>query len=131
MLRLGRSRVAVTVETVMLVDSLQMTEQDRARVAERCLGCSETEIVVTHGTDTMVETAALLRGTGPARPSCSPAPWCPMPSAAPTACSISAAPCRSSKRSPGVYIAMNGTHFEWDKVRKNRTLGELCEALSP
>jgi len=60
MLRLGRSRVAVTVETVMLVDSLQMTEQDRARVAERCLVSAETHIVVTHGTDTMVETAAHL-----------------------------------------------------------------------
>jgi L-asparaginase/archaeal Glu-tRNAGln amidotransferase subunit D len=60
MLRLGRSRVAVTVETVMLVDSLQMTDEDRARVAERCLACAETHIVVTHGTDTMVETAAHL-----------------------------------------------------------------------
>src|SRR6476659_3151067 len=62
MLRLGRSRLDVAVETVMLIDSLQMTAAERARVAERCRECAETQIVVTHGTDTMVETAAALAG---------------------------------------------------------------------
>ena len=60
MLRLGRSRLDVAVETVMLIDSLQMTAGDRERIAERCRGCEETQIVVTHGTDTMVDTAAVL-----------------------------------------------------------------------
>src|SRR3954447_13378036 len=60
MLRLGRCRVPVAVETVMLVDSLQMTDDDRHRIADRCRTCTETQIVVTHGTDTMVETAAIV-----------------------------------------------------------------------
>src|SRR5687768_6303388 len=60
MLRLGRNRAPVTVETLMLVDSLNMDAADRTRIAERCLPCSERRIVITHGTDTMVETARAL-----------------------------------------------------------------------
>ena len=63
LLRLGRSRVELAVETLMMIDSLDMTENDRARIVKRCIECAEREIVVTHGTDTMVETAqALARG---------------------------------------------------------------------
>src|SRR5262245_36983404 len=60
MLRLGRCRVPVAIDTVMLVDSLQMTGADRRRIADRCRACEETQIVITHGTDTMVETAEVL-----------------------------------------------------------------------
>src|SRR5918992_5209970 len=60
MLRLGRCRAPVTVETLMLVDSLHMTAADRARIAERCRSAPEDRIVITHGTDTMVETARAL-----------------------------------------------------------------------
>ena len=60
MLGLGRCRVPVAIETVMLLDSLQMTDADRAAIADRCRACDETRIVITHGTDTMVETAAVL-----------------------------------------------------------------------
>src|SRR5436189_3411188 len=60
MLRLGRCRVPVEIETVMLVDSLHMRDEDRAAVAERCRNCDESRIVITHGTDTMVETARVL-----------------------------------------------------------------------
>src|SRR5258708_20883550 len=64
MLRLGRSRVAVAVETLMMIDSLEMTPADRARIAEACERAAETRILITHGTDTMVETAAVLAGDG-------------------------------------------------------------------
>jgi Asparaginase, N-terminal len=75
MLRLGRSRVDVTLTQLMLVDSLEMTDADRRRIVESCRTCAEDRIVVTHGTDTMVETAATLaRGTDGKR-SCSRAPW--------------------------------------------------------
>ena len=60
MLRLGRCRVPVTVETVMMVDSLEMTDADRRRIADACRRAPEDRIVITHGTDTMVETAAVL-----------------------------------------------------------------------
>src|SRR5262245_57581527 len=60
MLRLGRSRVDTTIETLMMIDSLDMTDTDRARTAAGCAQCSESRIVVTHGTDTMVETARAI-----------------------------------------------------------------------
>jgi hypothetical protein len=60
MLRLGRSRVEVAVETLMMIDSLDMNDQDCARIAREVRGCPESRVVITHGTDTMVETAAAL-----------------------------------------------------------------------
>src|SRR5205814_9624896 len=60
MLRLGRSRLAVTVRTLMMIDSLEMTDADRALVVEHCRRSAEEQIVITHGTDTMVETAGAL-----------------------------------------------------------------------
>src|SRR5436305_2957309 len=60
MLRLGRSRVDVSVRTLMMIDSLDMTDADRAIVAEPCRQAAETQIVTTHATDTMVDTAAAL-----------------------------------------------------------------------
>jgi L-asparaginase len=59
MLRLGRSRVDVALTTLMMIDSLDMTDADRARIVEGCRTCAEARIVITHGTDTMVETACL------------------------------------------------------------------------
>src|SRR3954468_22585932 len=60
MLRLGRARVEVSVRTLMMVDSLDMTDADREVIVRNCTQCDETCIVITHGTDTMVETAAAL-----------------------------------------------------------------------
>src|SRR3954465_2072981 len=60
MLRLGRSRVDVTIRTVMMIDSLEMTEPDRALIVQNCLQAPEDRIVITHGTDTMTETAVAI-----------------------------------------------------------------------
>src|SRR5215467_12259905 len=60
MLALGRCLLAVEIETLMMIDSLQMTDADRRAVLERCRAAAESRIVVTHGTDTMPETAAVL-----------------------------------------------------------------------
>src|ERR1700704_250771 len=60
MLRLGRSRIDVAISTLMMIDSLEMTTADRARIVEACERAAETRILITHGTDTMVETAAAL-----------------------------------------------------------------------
>ena len=61
MLRLGRCRLDVSIRTLMMIDSLDMTDADRALIVEQCRTAAETRIVITHGTDTMVETA---RGPG-------------------------------------------------------------------
>jgi L-asparaginase len=60
MLKRGRSRVPVTIRTIMMIDSLEITEADRALIVQNCLQAPEDRIVITHGTDTMTETAAAI-----------------------------------------------------------------------
>src|SRR5688572_10269485 len=60
LLTLGRSQVPVEIRTLMMIDSLEMTDQDRELIAYQCNQCEENKIVITHGTDTMAETAQLL-----------------------------------------------------------------------
>ena len=71
MLQRGRSRVQVTIRTVMMVDSLEMIDADRALIVQNCLQSAEDRIVITHGTDTMTETAAAV-----ARTLSLGKPWC-------------------------------------------------------
>src|ERR1700733_9618921 len=60
MLALGRSRLEVDVRTLMMIDSLEMKDSDRGLIAEQCLAAPGSRIVITHGTDTMAETARFL-----------------------------------------------------------------------
>ena len=60
LLSLGRSQVAVEIRTLMMIDSLEMTDHDRDLIAHQCNSCEENKIVITHGTDTMAETAQML-----------------------------------------------------------------------
>ena len=61
-LELGRSQLEVKIQTLMLIDSLKMTKQDRAIILENCKSTKENQIVITHGTDTMTKTAKILAG---------------------------------------------------------------------
>jgi L-asparaginase len=130
MLRLGRSRVALTVETLMMIDSLDMTDADRARIVDSCQRCPETRIVITHGTDTMVETAkAVAHGV---RDKTVVLTGAMVPYAFGSSdglFNLGSALSFAEVLPPGVYIAMNGQHFLWDRVRKNRETGvfELTE----
>jgi L-asparaginase len=124
MLRLGRSSVPVTVETVMLIDSLQMTDQDRLAVARRCQDCPESAIVITHGTDTMVETAAVLARNVPTKTIVLTGAMVPYAFGSSDGLfNLGSALSFVQLLPAGVYIAMNGTHFRWDRVRKNRERG--------
>jgi L-asparaginase len=124
MLRLGRCRVPVAVETVMLVDSLQMTDEDRARVAERCRASAESRIVITHGTDTMVETAAVLARSVPDKTIVLTGAMIPYAFGSSDGLfNLGSAVSFVQVLPPGVYLAMNGTHFTWDNVRKDRDRG--------
>ncbi|NIT88769.1 MAG: asparaginase, partial [Gemmatimonadetes bacterium] len=60
MLEMGRCRLDVRVRTLMMIDSLEMTDADRDLIANNCADAPEPQIVITHGTDTMVETARVL-----------------------------------------------------------------------
>jgi L-asparaginase len=131
MLRLGRSRLAVSVETVMMIDSLDMDDDRRRAIVERCRSRAERSIVVTHGTDTMVETARAIAGAGLAgRTIVLTGAMVPYAFGSSDGLfNLGSALSFAQVLPPGVYIAMNGRHFPWDQVRKNRELGVFERSL--
>ncbi len=64
MLKLGRCRLEISVRTLMMVDSLEMADADRALILQNCRQAAEERIVITHGTDTMAETAKVIGEAG-------------------------------------------------------------------
>jgi L-asparaginase len=128
MLKLGRSQVDVSVRTLMMVDSLAMTPDDRAIIVRNCLTCEESRIVVTHGTDTMVETAAALAAGVPGKTIVLTGAMVPYAFGSSDGLfNLGSALSLAQVLPPGVYVAMNGRHFAWDKVRKNRETGVFEE----
>ena len=124
MLRLGRCEVDVSVRTLMMVDSLAMTADDRAVIVRNCLTCKESRIVVTHGTDTMVETAAALAAGVPGKTVVLTGAMVPYAFGSSDGLfNLGSALSFVQVLPPGVYIAMNGRYFQWDQVRKNRDTG--------
>jgi L-asparaginase len=124
MLRLGRCRLEVAVETLMMIDSLDMTTADRVRMAEHCRSCDETQIVITHGTDTMVETAQTLADTVTGKTIVLTGAMVPYAFGSSDGLfNLGSALSFVQSLAPGVYIAMNGRCFRWDDVRKNREAG--------
>jgi L-asparaginase len=131
MLRLGRCRVPVAVETVMMVDSLEMTSRDREAIASRCRAAAEKWIVITHGTDTMVETAAVLAAAATGKSivlTGAMVPWAFTSSDG--LFNLGSALSFVQLLPPGVYVAMNGRCFSWDNVRKDREQG-IFERIKP
>ena len=124
MLRLGRSRVPVSVRTLMMIDSLDMTEADRELVVSQCSRCSDSRIVITHGTDTMVETAAAIARNVHGKTIVLTGAMIPYAFGSSDGLfNLGSALSFAQTLPPGVYIAMNGRHFAWDRVRKNREAG--------
>ena len=132
MLRLGRSHVEVTVRTLMMVDSLDMSESDRALIVEQCRNAAEPQIVVTHGTDTMVDTArALATASPPLAGKTIVLTGAMVPYAFGSSdglFNLGSALSFVQTLPAGVYVAMNGRCFEWNRVRKNRESG-VFEAI--
>ncbi|MFO7595781.1 MAG: asparaginase domain-containing protein [Desulfocurvibacter africanus] len=125
-LTLARCRAEFVVEVVMLKDSLDMTMEDRLLIRERCLAAPESRIVITHGTDTMADTARVLGPvvTGKAVAlvgAMIPYSFVHSDAGFNLGCAVTAVQCLP----PGVYVTMNGRIFTWDNVRKNREIGEF------
>ena len=124
MLRLGRSRVPVSIRTLMMIDSLEMTDEDRAIIVHNCAACDEARILVTHGTDTMVETAAALAAGVSGKTIVLTGAIVPYAFGSSDGLfNLGSALSFAQVLPPGVYIAMNGQFFPWDTVRKNRETG--------
>ena len=131
MLRLGRSRVQTTIRTVMMIDSLEMTEADRALIVQNCLQSDENRIVITHGTDTMTETAAAISKAVSGKTVVLTGAMIPYAFGSSDGLfNLGSALSFVQVLPPGVYISMNGKCFPWDRVRKNRERGEF-EEISP
>jgi L-asparaginase len=128
MLNQVRCRAKVVLEEIMLKDSLQMRSVDREEILERCASCPEGHIILTHGTDTMVETAGVLGSNLSGKTVVLVGALIPYAFGASDAlfnlgCAFSAV----QTLPKGVYITMNGKIFPWDHVRKNRESGEFEE----
>ena len=131
MLRRGRCRVPVAVEVLMLVDSLEMTAAHRATIAAACAACAERHVVITHGTDTMVETAAVLAADHALAGKSVVLTGAMVPYAFGSSdglFNLGSALSFAQALAPGVYVAMNGRVFPAGRVRKNRALGVFEEA---
>jgi L-asparaginase len=131
MLRLGRSRVAVTIRTVMMIDSLEMTDADRALIVQNCGQAEEDRIVITHGTDTMTETAAAIAHAITGKTVVLTGAMIPYAFGSSDGLfNLGSALSFAQVLPAGVYVAMNGKCFAWDRVRKNRERGEFEEIAS-
>jgi len=125
---LDEARVALPVRVVELMrkDSLELTDVDRALIANAAREASETRIVVTHGTDTMTETAKVLAAAVPGKTICLTGALSPARFAQTDApFNLGMAFATAQVAAPGVYIAMSGEVFDGLKVRKDRTAGKF------
>jgi len=128
LLEKGRCKIPVEIRTLMMVDSLQMTDGDRSLIAHQCRSCEETQIVVTHGTDTMSETAKVLADKVNNKTIVLTGAMIPIKFGSSDGLfNLGSALAFAQSLPHGVYVAMNGRFFNWDNVRKNKETGVFEE----
>jgi len=128
MLKLGRCNLELEVRTLMMIDSLDMTDDDRRIILEHCRNSEERRIVITHGTDTMVTTAKMLAGHVPGKTIVLTGAMVPYKFGSSDGLfNLGSALAFAQTLSAGVYVAMNGRCYEWNRVRKNRETGTFEE----
>lgn len=129
MLKLGRSNLDLEVRTLMMIDSLQMTDDDRQIILQQCRNAPESRIVITHGTDTMVRTAEALALDVTGKTIVLTGAMIPYKFGSSDGLfNLGSALAFAQTLPPGVYVAMNGRYFPWDRVRKNRQTGMFEES---
>jgi len=129
MLKLGRCNLDVQVRTLMMIDSLHMTDDDRQIILQQCRSAPESRIVITHGTDTMVETAGVLARRVTDKTIVLTGAMIPYKFGSSDGLfNLGSALAFAQTLPPGVYVAMNGRCFAWNRVRKNRKTGMFEEA---
>lgn len=121
---LGRSTLDVDIETLMMIDSLEMTDKDRNLIAEACEQSEADQILITHGTDTMVDTARALAERNSGKTIVLTGAMIPYKFGSSDGFfNLGSALAFVQTLPPGVYIVMNGRYFDWNKVRKNKQTG--------
>jgi L-asparaginase len=128
MLQRGRCMIDVSVEVLMMIDSLEMKESHRVRIVQACRDAVETQIVITHGTDTMVDTAQVLAEQLPGKTIVLTGAMVPYAFGSSDGLfNLGSALSFVQTLPPGVYIAMNGRYFTAGNVAKNRDVGVFEE----
>lgn len=128
MLRLGRCKVSVDIRTLMLIDSLEMTDEDRKSILDQCRKSREDKIVVTHGTDTMEETGKVLGKAITDKTIVLTGAMIPYKFGSSDGLfNLGSALAFVQTLPHGVYVVMNGKYFSWDNVKKNKKTGEFEE----
>jgi L-asparaginase len=125
MLKLGRCRLDLAIETVTMIDSLDLDDEGRARIVAKARASEETAVVITHGTDTMVQTArALAAAAMDTKTIVLTGAMVPYAFGSSDGLfNLGSALSFVQVLPPGVYVAMNGQHFPWNAVVKNVATG--------
>ena len=124
----GRCKLPVQIRTLMMIDSLEMTEADRDLIAENCIKAAEDKIVITHGTDTMANTATVLAHKIKNKTIVLTGAMIPIKFGSSDGLfNLGGALAFVQTLPHGVYVAMNGRYFNWDNVRKNKQTGAFEE----
>jgi L-asparaginase len=129
MLKLGRCKANLQIHTLMMTDSLSMTEEDRKIILHNCKKASEDRIIITHGTDTMVETGRLLAKENLKKTIVLTGAMVPYTFGSSDGLFNLGSSLAFAQTLPfGVYIAMNGKCFDAERVLKDKKTGEFVEA---
>ena len=124
MLDLGRAKIDVNIRTLMMIDSLEMTAEDRNLVVENCKHAKEEKIIITHGTDTMTETGKMLAEAKIEKTIVLTGAMIPYKFGSSDGLfNLGSALGFVQSLTKGIYIAMNGRCFNYDKVKKNKETG--------
>ena len=123
-LELGRSKVEVDIETLMMIDSLDMTDKERNKIVQNCINTEERQIIITHGTDTMTKTAKEIGEKKLPKTIVITGAMIPYKFGTSDGLfNIASALAYVQTLPNGVYVAMNGRVFEYNKVKKNIDTG--------
>ena len=129
MLRLGRSSLHLEIRTLMMIDSTEMTDVDRELILKSCVESGRSRIVISHGTDTLAETARYLGARIQDRTIVLTGAVVPYTFGSSDGLfNLGSALALVQTLPPGVYVAMNGRCFTWDNVRKNKATARFEEA---
>jgi L-asparaginase len=130
MLNLGRCKADLQIRTLMMTDSLSMTEEDRNIILHNCKKASEDRIIITHGTDTMVETARLLAKAYLKKTIVLTGAMVPYTFGSSDGLfNLGSALAFAQTLPHGVYVAMNGKCFAAERVRKDKKTGEFIDEV--
>lgn len=130
LLEMGRNTVPVEIRTLMMVDSLEMTNEDRELIAHQCMQAEEEQIVITHGTDTMAQTAGVLAKKIQNKTIVLTGAMIPIKFGSSDGLfNLGSAIAFVQSLPHGVYVAMNGRYFKAGNVVKNKQTG-VFEAMS-